>query len=495
MSHITDINQFKREIRRCRELAIRRKLGYTHHVFVGEVDDDGCDLYHYAFALQPLWKFNSPCKITKIRLNYDRYETCKEIHKIFNFDNGDVVIIVNRDDYPNDKESEEVCIKKANSRLGEEMYSASENNCQSFVNKIFSNDNTSEQIKSSTSKQIAGDAVDGLVSTGILHPATHSASGAIHYSQSSKTGKESMNSIESPEEKTTNKMKGDTKLSAFQENTKKTNAKTMSNKIENTLPRSFNDICQAEQMKEDTQYFHSHKSKAEYKEDKSNKFKDETQSQIMREESKKPPQPKKQIEIENMRPHKAQELIGKAEEHFPTQKGELMRNMKEDRNNMEQIQVNEQMNNRLSQKSEINLTNTQHSYSGSNGLELNNLGVIRSLATSTDCSFIPKQVAKKAQKAGIKNVSQSLSTAAVCFSVGVEAVSLTYSLYKIHTNKSTTEDQKIRGTVKEVCSSVCGVGGSVIGQVLIPIPVVGCLIGGAFGNMYGSAIGGLFYPP
>uniref|UniRef100_K1Q7I4 Uncharacterized protein n=1 Tax=Magallana gigas TaxID=29159 RepID=K1Q7I4_MAGGI len=112
MSKITDIIQFKREIQRCRELAIPRKLGYTYHVFVGEVDYDGCDLYHITFALLPAFKLNFPGKIKKVRLNYATYEKCTEIHKIFDFYNGDVVIIVDRNDYPNDRESEKVCIER-----------------------------------------------------------------------------------------------------------------------------------------------------------------------------------------------------------------------------------------------------------------------------------------------------------------------------------------------------------------------------------------------
>lgn len=145
MSKITDIIQFKREIQRCRELAIPRKLGYTYHVFVGEVDYDGCDLYHITFALLPAFKLNFPGKIKKVRLNYATYEKCTEIHKIFDFYNGDVVIIVDRNDYPNDRESEKVCIERVNSRLVEERYSMSGSSSESFVNWIFSNANTSEQ--------------------------------------------------------------------------------------------------------------------------------------------------------------------------------------------------------------------------------------------------------------------------------------------------------------------------------------------------------------
>lgn len=58
MSAITSIDQLKREIRRGRELVIKRPmLDYTHHVFVGEVDDDRCYLYQYTSA--SAWKLNS----------------------------------------------------------------------------------------------------------------------------------------------------------------------------------------------------------------------------------------------------------------------------------------------------------------------------------------------------------------------------------------------------------------------------------------------------
>lgn len=78
-------------------------------------------------------------------------------------------------------------------------------------------------------------------------------------------------------------------------------------------------------------------------------------------------------------------------------------------------------------------------------------------------------------------------------SVGAEAASLTYRLCNIYTTESTTKDQKIRSTFKEVFSSVYGVGGAVIGQAIIPIPVVGRLIGGFIGNMFGSVVGGRLY--
>lgn len=98
-------------------------------MFIGDVDDYGCDFYYYVFLVIFVFKFNFFGKIIKVRLNYERYRVCVEIFLIFNFDNGDVVFIVNCDDYLSDKNLEEDCIKKVNLRLGEEMYLVLDNNC------------------------------------------------------------------------------------------------------------------------------------------------------------------------------------------------------------------------------------------------------------------------------------------------------------------------------------------------------------------------------
>lgn len=648
MSVITDINQFKLKIRRCRELAIPRS-GYTHHVFVGEVDDDGCDFYHY--TLVSALKLTSPFKIMKTRLNYDRYRASTDSRKIFNFDNMDVVIIVDRKDYPNDEKSEEVCIKRAKSRLGEEDYSVSDNNCECYVNYIFSNDNTSEQIKSSTSKQIAGDAIDGVISTGILHPMMYLASGAIHYAQTSehkkeknhkenrtketqkeKTGKKSMNVVNNQDEKTTIEKKGSTESLAFKETSEKTNAKTVSNGVGNTQPRSFEDICLEEKIKEETQHFQSQKLENKYEKEKSNRLKDERQSQIIRKqivkadtalsqklseetkctaaealvensenhsiqsgglkeekvpineekrrqtnsqnlqgkktefqtqklnegskipclESRRLKEESRQShllafkedlkivekesgctmkqkvleEMENMHSQKAHELTGNAEKpHLLTQNEDVLRQQIEDCYKLEEIYIKEHAINKHPKESEKNLSNAKYSSSRSDDPELNYIGVLSSLASSTNlqnCSNIQKHlfsadksdciktildrqatdyakkhfakhVAKKTQDESIKKVSQSMSTAAVCVSALFEIGSLTRSIYKIQTNKHMTKEQKTRRTAKEVCASVYGVSGSVLGQAFIPIPIVGSLIGGVLGNALGGAVGGSIF--
>lgn len=150
MDRITNIDEFQQNIRSCIELRIQRsKLGYYHHVFVGDVDTDGCDLYHYKSKSSLSFVSFPPAQITKVRLQYKTHNTCSEILSIFNFNRGDTVEIVDRRDYPTTDQKRKECIKKAKSRLGETQYTASFNNCESYVNWIFSNDNSSEQASKS----------------------------------------------------------------------------------------------------------------------------------------------------------------------------------------------------------------------------------------------------------------------------------------------------------------------------------------------------------
>lgn len=159
MSEITNIRRFKQDIKCCREVRIHRPfLGYYHHVFVGDIDKNGCDIYHYASGR--FIKGFPNGKITKVRLQYETYDTCSEILAIFNFNKGDVVEIVSRSDYPKSKKKKKKCIKKANSRVGEMLYTASFNNCESYVNWIFSNDNSSKQAIDSALKSLCVDELN-----------------------------------------------------------------------------------------------------------------------------------------------------------------------------------------------------------------------------------------------------------------------------------------------------------------------------------------------
>lgn len=161
---IRNIEDFKINIQSCRELIIPRKSYiYNHHVFVGEANESGCDLYHYASRNELLFNICPPGKIMKVRLNYQTYDTSSDILKIINFPEGGTVFIANRQDYPQTMAERNACIEKANSRVDEMKYSASFNNCESYVNWIFANDNTSNQSKESWLKYFSTLVVDELI--------------------------------------------------------------------------------------------------------------------------------------------------------------------------------------------------------------------------------------------------------------------------------------------------------------------------------------------
>lgn len=164
---IKDVLGLKHHLRRCSQLTIhRKKYGYNHHVFIGNVDHFGFDIYHYKIVLEPWWKLYLPAQVTKARLNYSSYSDDKEIKKIFNFKNGDTTILVNRNDYPQNKDAEEKCIRRAESRVGARNYSLAFNNCESYVNWIFSGDNTSWEYENAPLlKQMFANVVDVMASS------------------------------------------------------------------------------------------------------------------------------------------------------------------------------------------------------------------------------------------------------------------------------------------------------------------------------------------
>lgn len=169
MSAIKHIDQFEQEIRCCRELAIPRfNDSYRHHVFVGRVDKKGCYLYHYESVSSGV---EFPGQIRKVYLDFEKYrqDSSYKVRNIFNLDgeNGVVVFIVKRNDYPKSEVAENECIKRAEMRLGEQSYCAVCNNCESYVNWIFSGDNTSKQAEESVTMNIVGNTIDGAKSRGI----------------------------------------------------------------------------------------------------------------------------------------------------------------------------------------------------------------------------------------------------------------------------------------------------------------------------------------
>lgn len=171
MPVITSINQLKQEIRPCREIAIQRMAGYKHHVFVGNVDEYGCDLYHYSCTLESALDYTTLGKIKRRTLYFENKSFEGILH--CNFDNGDKLYLIQRDDYPNDEEAEKNCIKRAQSRVDEDMFLLVYNNCECYVNWIFSNDNSSKQITTSIKNRAVGNAFDGMFSTGLSRLLLH----------------------------------------------------------------------------------------------------------------------------------------------------------------------------------------------------------------------------------------------------------------------------------------------------------------------------------
>lgn len=141
-------------LQHCIEVSIPRKRGiiieYNHHVFIAKVNENECVIYHYSGSLLAWFKCHSLGQITRERLNFSSEKGIQRINKLFGFENRQTVIIVERDDYPNNRNAEERIINRANRRLGEMRYSIVFNNCDSFTNWIFSGDNTSVEFNTAS---------------------------------------------------------------------------------------------------------------------------------------------------------------------------------------------------------------------------------------------------------------------------------------------------------------------------------------------------------
>lgn len=175
MSVIKDLDQFMQEIKCCRELKIERYSNiYTHHVFVGEIENNGCYLYHYDSVSSSL---ESSGEIKRVYLDYGEYKKgTSPVKDIFDLkiiedgrdqESGNLIQIVKRGDYPKDEKAEKECIERAKERLGEKNYSARFNNCESYVNWIFAGDNTSAQVETDKTKKVLANMVDGASSRGV----------------------------------------------------------------------------------------------------------------------------------------------------------------------------------------------------------------------------------------------------------------------------------------------------------------------------------------
>lgn len=121
---------------------------------------------------------------------------------------------------------------RAESRVGEIMYSAVDNNCECFVHWIFSSANTSKQIEESFVEKVVGGGADGLLSSGIGRPTIHTVSGIIYHFQTSDKSSEKASNI-TDEESTCTKVQK--KIPEIEQNvsrwTKASVAKEVCNKV------------------------------------------------------------------------------------------------------------------------------------------------------------------------------------------------------------------------------------------------------------------------
>lgn len=385
------IDKFKSNIQRCRELRIfRKKYGYYHHMFVGEVSDNGCDLYHYHCAIIPFLKCKAPGKISKIRLNFEDNEFSSEILEIFNIDDENKDFeIVPRTDYPKDRKAEEDCIKRAELRLGEEKYSLTCNNCESYVNWIFANDNSSQQAESCTENILIGNAIDGGIFRGVEHIIKHAITGIIQAWEKLKKALEYIRDI---------------------------------------IP-SLYDLFN--KLKEGLYIF------IKFFKEIFNNF---------------------QITV---RGTSVQKIFMKASELLKTVPTDLKQSV---------IQLI---------KAVIEAAK--------------NVGPDNYEKIVNSAKQIVKKIADEIKKKSDKEAKEQYSPTALRFAVVFEMASLLKIMLTIYYDNKMTKKQKAQSVSRELLSSIFGVIGSTIGQILVPIPMVGSIVGGVLGNIAGGAFGGSLF--
>lgn len=621
-TYIKNTKQFEEEIRCCRELKIERHkcgISYTHHVFVGKVDGEGCDLYHYAQAIKPFFKAKFPGKIKKVRLTFKEHDTCQETLDIFDFDKDDVWI-AERDDYPKDQKAEEKCIRKAESRLGEEMYSAINNNCESFVNWIFSNDNTSLQSENcDVIKKSVGNAIDGIGSSGILRPVGYLTNGIFQQSKKSKqeTSKTNLQNSDFETENSFSVKTNETKVKRLakeyetkmeqrhsrifvknvekaysqdlerknkkskiqtpKDKTHKTNYEHFDKEIDNAKPMNYDatEKVPTLRMRKYTKDSNSHdpgrearglqqqqqdkfngeeedtrctnvKDNAKEKTKKRNIFLSQRLERLEKErkyakeeqlrensenaqhqESSKYRDTEQAQQLENAKVHKAENARARELKDKIEAKTVQSEKLKDQSYISPQQQTSNKTETKSSEKFQKKNEYVKEQTSGSQSYEANhiNLWTDESVLTvgrglvgaSSMCSNkvinaieksdalktileqqfkksakkkISKCVCQKAKDEGMKKVSQTVSNVGMGFSFAVETASLTMNIYYIAKNKHMTSVQKNRSISREVVTSASGLAGTIIGQALIPFPVVGSFFGGVVGNAIGGMLGG-----
>lgn len=526
MSVITSMTQLKREIRPCRELVIQRKLGYTHHVFVGEVDELGCNIYQYSCNLESAILYKPPGKITKKKLDFEN-RSCAEI-LLCDFDKEDKLLLMKRDDYPSDDEEEKNCIKRAQSRVGEELYSLVNINCESFVNWVFSNDNTSKQITISIKNQIIGNAFDGVFSTGVLRPLLHLAflENQISHDEEEREEKKG----EKEEKKETKKEKNEDEnkkenlylheteakreillrfihhLESIEENLQQKiqEKNSKSHKTEEQKENLLIDIHNLEREKEE---FHQIIQELYNLEEKENNLliylhllksiEEKIQENPFHRNTKKPQKINMPINmipnLSNMRPNvftpMARQLNNEEEEtqtHFEENETVALRRQPIarrpfDGDNNHPILLGILFLS-ISVGTLYHITQKKIEHKG----EFVSKEVVL-YGHNRNFSFLNTAVEKNMTK------NLTLTSSTIFWNCFLHTLILITQIYLIRKNDVLTRNQKNNSIAKEFFSTVCGVAGVFV-QAVLPIPFIGSLFYGMIGHAVGAVIGGFLFP-
>ncbi|CAG2191377.1 unnamed protein product [Mytilus edulis] len=136
--------------RQLTHVAVFRKLGYYHHYLVLDVGDNFVDIVHYgAIKALPV--------IFPQRINFDS--------DLLDFSSG--VFVIKKQNYPSTDEENYLAYERLRSRLGETEYSASSNNCESFVTWVLTGEAECEQFEqSSPGKRSLADCIDSGLGQG-----------------------------------------------------------------------------------------------------------------------------------------------------------------------------------------------------------------------------------------------------------------------------------------------------------------------------------------
>lgn len=157
---------FQLKISSCVEVKVYRRFqDYFHHLFIAEANEFSCEIIHYKPSIKEFFKGRALGKICQDLIVYSEYDKIEE--KILDFGNEDI-FIVDRPDYPHTESDKRDAIERARSRIDESEYSFGANNCESFVNWIFTGENRSLQIETSTGKSMVADGFDSVLSCGVL---------------------------------------------------------------------------------------------------------------------------------------------------------------------------------------------------------------------------------------------------------------------------------------------------------------------------------------